>query len=190
MAGSPEEMLSAVSRSMGERTGRSLEEWVALVGREGPDPLDQNAVRRWLKDVHGVPQNSQWAIADAAAQAAGWVRPSVAAYVDGQYTGAKAALRPVYDALAELLTGLGTDVRVEGRSTYVPFVRGRQFAAVAAATRTRVDLGLRYTDPPASDRLRPAKGFAQATHVTSLLTVAEVDAEIGALARLAYDQNP
>ncbi len=69
-------------------------------------------------------------------------------------------------------------------------MRGRQFAAVAAATRTRVDLGLRYTDPPASDRLRPAKGFAQATHVTSLLTVAEVDAGIGALARLAYDQNP
>jgi hypothetical protein len=25
---------------------------------------------------HGVPQNSQWAIADAAAREAGWVRPT------------------------------------------------------------------------------------------------------------------
>ena len=148
-------MLSAVSRSLAQRTGRTLEAWVELVGEQGPDPLDQTAVRRWLKDVHGVPQNSQWAIADAAAQAAGWVRPSVAEYVDSQFAGAKAALRPVYDALADALTGLGPDVRIEGRSTYVPFVRGRQFAVVAAATRTRVDLGLRFVDPPASPRLRP-----------------------------------
>jgi hypothetical protein len=56
----PEEMLDAVSASMAARTGRTLDEWVALVqGSSGVDPLDQNAVRRWLKDVHGVPQNSQ-----------------------------------------------------------------------------------------------------------------------------------
>jgi hypothetical protein len=183
-------MLSAVSRSLAERTGRSLEEWVALVRAEGPDPLDQNAVRRWLKDVHGVPQNSQWAIADAAAQAAGWVRPSAAEYVDGQYTGAKAGLRPVYDALEAALVDLGPDVRVEGRSTYVPFVRGRQFAAVAAATRTRVDLGLRFTDPPPSSRLEPAKGFAQATHVVRLTKPGQVDGELLGLIRAAYDQNP
>jgi hypothetical protein len=183
-------MLSAVSRSLLERTGRSLEDWVALVRRDGPDPLDQNAVRRWLKDVHGVQQNSQWAIADATAQAAGWVRPTVAEYVDGQYEGAKAGLRPVYDELAAMLTGLGPDVRTEGRSTYVPFVRGRQFASVAAATRTRVDLGLRFTDPPASARLHPAKSFAQSTHIVALTSVDQVDADVLALARTAYEQNP
>src|SRR4249919_2661916 len=96
-ADSADAMLSAVSRSLAQRTGRTLEAWVELVREQGPDPLDQTAVRRWLKDVHGVPQNSQWAIADAAAQAAGWVRPSVAEYVASQFAGAKAALRPVYD---------------------------------------------------------------------------------------------
>ena len=70
----PDEMMSAVTDSMAERTGRTLEEWVALVAASGVDPLDQNAVRRWLREVHGVKQNSQWAIADAAAQEAGWVR--------------------------------------------------------------------------------------------------------------------
>ena len=66
---SPDEMMSAVTDSMAERTGRSLEEWAALVAGSGVDPLDQNAVRRWLREVHGVKQNSQWAIADAAARA-------------------------------------------------------------------------------------------------------------------------
>ena len=90
MASSPADMLSAVGASLPERTGRSLDEWVTIVQDSGIDPLDQNAVRRWLRAEHGVPQNSQWAIADAAARAAGWVRPTVEEYIDSQYRGAKA----------------------------------------------------------------------------------------------------
>ena len=189
MAKTPDEMMGAVSASLAARTGRTLDEWVALVQASGIDPLDQNAVRRWLRAEHGVPQNSQWAIADAAARAAGWVRPSTAEYIDGQYTGAKAALRPIYDALAAAAGELGGDVTVEGRGSYTPFVRGRQFAAVAAATNDRVDLGLRFTDPPASGRLQPSSGPGQGTHKIALRSVADVDDEVLHLVRLAYDQN-
>jgi len=186
----PEEMLEAVSASMAARTGRTLDQWVALVrDTSGVDPLDQNAVRRWLKDVHGVPQNSQWAIADAAARAAGWVRPSTDEYADQQYQGRKAALRPVFDAVRDAALALGDDVTMEGRSTYVPFVRARQFAAVAAATATRVDVGLRFTEPPASARLQPAKAPGQATHKVALTSVDDVDDDLRALLRAAYDQN-
>ena len=190
MAPTPDEMMTAVSESLAARTGRSLGEWLALVRASGVDPLDQAAVRRWLRTEHGVPQNSQWAIADAAAQAAGWQRPTVTEYVDGQYQGAKAALRPIYDALATVITGLGDDVTVEGRGSYTPFVRGRQFAAVAAATRDRVDLGLRFADPPETPRLQPASGPGQATHKLSLRSVAEVDDEVRRLLRVAYQQSP
>jgi hypothetical protein len=189
MGASPDDMMSVVAASMAARTGRSLDEWVALVRASGIDPVDQNAVRGWLRSAHGVPQNSQWAIADAAARAAGWVRPSVAEYIDGQYTGPKAALRPIYDALAAAIADLGDDVTIEGRSTYTPFVRGRQFAAVAAATRDRVDLGLRFADPPAAARLQPAKAPGQATHKVSLRSVAEVNDEVRHLLRAAYEQN-
>ena len=189
MPKSPEDMMSAVSASMKERTGRSLEEWVAEVQASGVDPLDQNAVRRWLKSEHGVPQNSQWAIADAAARAAGWVRPSVEAYVDAQYEGAKATLRPIFDRLREILEGFGDDVTVEGRGTYVPFVRRRQFAAVGAATKTRVDVGLRYTDPPASKPLTVGKAPGQGTHRLSLESAEEITDEVVRLLREAYEQN-
>ena len=189
-AGSPESMLDAVSRSLLERTGRDLAQWVELVRADGPDPLDQNAVRRWLKERHRLGQNSQWAVADAAARSAGWVPPTLAEYVDAQYSGVKAGMRPVFDALAEELMALGQDVRMEGRSSYVPFVRGRQFAAVAVATRSRVDLGLRFADPPASGRLRPATGLAQASHVVAVTSPDQVDGELRALMRAAYEQNP
>jgi hypothetical protein len=80
-------------------------------------------------------------------------------------------------------------VTVEGRGTYTPFVRGRQFAAIAAAARDRVDLGLRFSDPPQTARLQPGGGPGQATHKVSLREVAEVDAEIVQLLRVAYEQN-
>jgi hypothetical protein len=190
VAKTPDGMMSAVSGSLAERTGRTLDEWVALVQASGIDPLDQNAVRRWLRSAQGVPQNSQWAIADAAARAAGWVRPSMAEYIDSQYTGGKAALRPIYDKLAAAAADLGDDVTVEGRGSYTPFVRGRQFAAVAAATRDRVDLGLRFTDPPPDDRLQRSTGPGQATHKVALRGVDDVDDRVLHLLRLAYEQNP
>lgn len=185
----PEEMMAAVSESMRERTGRSVEEWVELVGSSGLDPLDQKAVRRWLKDEHGVLQNSRFAIADAAARAAGWEPPSVEESIDRQFSGAKAHLRPIFDALRAALEDLGDDVRIEARGTYVPFVRRRQLAAVAAATRTRVDVGLRYTDPPASALLVEASAPGQATHKLSLAAVDEVGEEVEGLLRAAYEQN-
>ncbi len=78
---------------------------------------------------------------------------------------------------------------VEGRGTYTPFVRGRQFAAVAAATRDRVDLGLRFCDAPATGRLAPASAPGQATHKISLRSVQDIDDEVLHLLRVAYEQN-
>jgi len=185
----PQDMMDAVTATMKERTGRSLDEWAAVVAASGLDPLDQNAVRRWLKSEHGVKQNSQWAIADAAARAAGWVPPTVDEYIAEQYQGAKASLRPIFDALRPALAGLGDDVSVEGRASYIPFVRSRQFAAIAAATKTRVDLGLRFSDPPASALLIASKGPGQATHKVELTAVSDVTREVLDLVRTAYEQN-
>jgi Domain of unknown function (DUF5655)/Domain of unknown function (DUF4287) len=183
-------MAAAVASSMRERTGRSLEEWVEEVERGGPDPLDQRAVRAWLRDEHGVPQNSQWAIAFAAAERAGWERPDVEGYIDGQYAGARAGLRPIFDRLREVGEGLGDDVSLAGRGGYTPFVRRRQFAAVRAATRTRVDLGLRFERPPASPLLTAAKGgLGQSTHKVGLASADDITAEVESLLRQAYEQN-
>ncbi len=186
---SPEKMMAAVTESMRERTGRTLEEWVSLVSASEVDPLDQNAVRRWLKSEHGIPQNSRWAIADAAARAAGWERPETEEYIDQQYSGAKAGLRSIFDRLRAAIEALGDDVTMEGRSTYTPFVRRRQFVAIAAATRSRVDVGLRYTEAPRSKMLTSATAPGQATHKLSLTAPEQVTEEVERLLRVAYDQN-
>ena len=91
--------------------------------------------------------------------------------------------------MREVVLAFGDDVVVEGRGTYVPFVRRRQFAAVAAATASRVDLGLRLPDPPPSARLQPANAPGSATHRVQLSSVADVDDEVRDLLRAAYEQN-
>jgi hypothetical protein len=146
-------------------------------------------VRAWLKEAHGLGQNTQWAIAFEVARRNGWVEPDVEGYVASQYAGPKAPMRPVFDRVRALLESLGDDVGVEGRGGYTPFARRRQFAAVAAATRTRVDLGLRFVDAPASPLLAPSNGPGQSTHRIGLTSTDDVTAEVEALARAAYDQN-
>ena len=116
----PQDMMAAVSTSMQERTGKTLEEWVAAVLTSGIDPVDQKAVRNWFKDVHHVPQNSQWAIADTAATTAGWQQPSNESDTDNQYAGEKAVLRPIFNKLRQLAEACGQDVLMEGRAGYTP----------------------------------------------------------------------
>lgn len=74
-------------------------------------------------------------------------------------------------------------------TTYVPFVRGRQFAAVAAITATRVDLGLRLPDPPNSPRLQPATAPGRPTHKVTLNSADDVDDDVRSLLRTAYEQT-
>lgn len=186
---SPSDMMESMTDNLKTHTGKTLEEWVEHVLASDLDPLDQKSVRNWLKKEHGLLQNSQWTIADAAARAAGWVRPSVEGYIDSQYQGQKAALRPIFDALREIIEGLGEDISVGGRNGYTPFVRKRQFAAVRVSSRTRIDLGLRFKQAPQLELLSTKSLLGQSTHKISLSLVEDITDEVKELIRLAYEQN-
>lgn len=177
--------------SMRERTGHDMAEWIQIVeDTSGLDPLDQLAVRRWLRDEHGISQNTQWAIAFEVAGRAGWVMPTADQFADQMYTGKKEPLRPLHDALVSAALAAGPQARVEGRGSYTPVIHARQFAAVGPGPRLTVRLGLRFREAP--DGLEPAKGFAQATHWMHFgLDDDPADAVEAAreLLALAYEQN-
>lgn len=182
------DVMEAAVANLKARTGRSLDEWVAVVLASGIDPLDLKAVRRWLKDEHGAMVNTRWHVADAAAKAAGWQRPSVEAFIDQQFSGSKAGMRPLFDLLRAAIEDLGDDVAVQGRGGYTPFVRSRQFIAVAT-TRTRLDVGLRYTDPPASDLLVASTGPGMGNFKLTLELPEQLTAKAEELLKVAYEQN-
>lgn len=110
----------------------------------------------------------------------------------GQFSGAKAALRPIYDRLEQIITALGPEVSVGVRKTMVGFSMGRQFACTHPMTAKRLDLSLALPDYAPTERLKEAKATAMGriNRVVGLSSVDEIDAEVLGWIKAAYDLAP
>lgn len=139
-------MIQNVVANMKAKTGRTVDEWIALIAKEGPP--EKLARRAWLTRQHGLGTNYAWWLADRAGGIATidgdpeHYLQSALTYVEQQYAGKKAALKPLYARLLALGLGLGRDVKVCPGKTMVPFYRTHVFAQIKATSQTRIDLGL------------------------------------------------
>ncbi|MFN0009948.1 MAG: DUF5655 domain-containing protein [Planctomycetota bacterium] len=178
------------------KTGRSLEQWIALVKKEGPK--DEAGRRAWLKKEHELGTNSAWWIAERAAgrgmedgDPATYLK-AAERYVEEQYAGKKDALRPIYERLLKLGLSVGKDVKACPCQTIVPLYRAHVFAQIKPSTNTRVDLGLALKDTKTPARLVDTGGFAKKDRITrriAIASVAEIDAEVERWLRKAYEMD-
>lgn len=105
-----------------------------------------------------------------------------------QYSGSKAAVKPIYDALLKVVTGLGNDVELSPQKTYVSLRRAKQFGLIQPSTAARVDVGLNLKGVAAVGRLEDSGSVnAMVSHRVRVRSVAEVDAELKALLKRAYE---
>ena len=104
-----------------------------------------------------------------------------------QFAGERAALRPIYDQLVNIMRSLGPDVQIVPRQTYVAFARGKQFALIKPL-RNRIDLALKLPIPPLSPRLASAPGLGSGsmTHRVALTRPDEIDRQLIAWIQDAY----
>jgi hypothetical protein len=179
-----------------DKTGRSLDEWLALIKKQGPK--DEKACREWLKSKYTLGTNSANWLAE---RAGGGGREeddpetylnSAAEYVETQYSGAKSTLRPVYDHLLELGKSIADDVKVCPCKTMVPFYRNHVFAQIKPSTNTRIDFGfaLAHHKGKLPKRLIDTGGLAKKdriTHRIEIKSVAEIDDEVKRWLKTAYD---
>jgi hypothetical protein len=178
------------------KTGRSLEEWIALVKKEGPK--DEMARRAWLKTKHKMGTNSAWWIAERADGKGGeedspeaYLKTAVL-YVEEQYVGPKEKLRPIYEELLDLGKSLGDDVKACPCKTMVPLYREHVFAQIKPTTNSRIDLGLALTHYKGKlpKRLADTGGLAKKdriTHRIELKDPGEIDGEVKKWLKTAYD---
>lgn len=97
------------------KTGRSLEEWLALVKKIGPK--GEKARREWLKTMHKLGANTASWIAERAEGKGEDDSPeaylkSTTKYVEEQYAGPREKLRPIFEELPKLGKSMGNDVKV------------------------------------------------------------------------------
>jgi Domain of unknown function (DUF5655) len=132
-----------------EKAGCSMEEWIALVKKEGPK--DEKSRREWLKTKHKMGMNSAWWIAERAEGKGGdedsaevYLKAAVR-YVQTQYAGPKEKLRPIFDELLTLGKSMGGDVKACPCKTIVPLYSEHVFAQIKPTTNSRIDLGFALT---------------------------------------------
>jgi len=179
-----------------EKTGRSMEEWIALVKKEGP--RDEKSRREWLKTKHKMGTNSASWIAERA-EGKGWEEDTPEAYlkaavryVEEQYAGPKEKLRPIFDELLTLGKSLGDDVKACPCKTVVPFYREHVFAQIKPTTNSRIDLGFALTHYKGKlpKRLIDTGGLAKKDRITrriEITAVEQIDGEVKKWLKTAYD---
>jgi len=185
----PAEMIAAVTRNLPARTGKTVDEWIRIVQREGP-PLPKDRIA-WLREAHNLGSVTAKIITD---QASGgrWARAyeNADTLVEGLYSGARAALRPLYDAIARIAHKLGKDVTVSPRKTYTSLIRHRQFAVIKPTARARIDVGFALPGVKASGRLKSRSvGSDRMTHAIAVSSRREIDAELQKWLRKAYEKD-
>ena len=133
-----------------QKTGRTLEEWLAHIKKAGPK--DETERRAWLKDKHGLGTNTAWWLAErAAGKGAESGDPdlyleSAERDVEKMYSGGKAHLRPLYDKLLKLGLKIGKEAKACPCQTIVPLYRNHVFAQIKPTTQTRIDMGFALGD--------------------------------------------
>ena len=188
MAKSPEEMASAMIANMKEKTGKTLEQWIAIAKKSGEEKHGQ--VVKHLKTEHGLTHGFANLVAHKFLKSdAGSAEGGDDALVATQYDGPKAELKPIYDALIKAATALGKDVEIAPKKTYVSLRRNKQFALIQPSTKTRVDLGINLKDEPAKGRLEKSGSFnAMVSHRVKLGKPADIDKDVKAWLKKAYSE--
>jgi hypothetical protein len=108
------------------------------------------------------------------------------AVLDAIYTGPKAALRPIHDAVMAEVTKFGP-FEIAPKKTYLSLRRKKQFAMVGPATNTRVEVGLNMKDAAGTPRLEALPPGGMCQYRVKLTSASEVDAQLLRWIRQAYD---
>jgi hypothetical protein len=180
-----------------QKTGRTLEEWIKFIKKEGPPT--EAARRDWLKEQYKLGTNYAAFIAGQSVgkgEETGDPNVYLAAaekYVDEMFAGKKEHLKPLYNALLKLGLSMGKDTKACPCQTIVPLYRNHVFAQIKPTTQTRIDFGLALGDTKKTPkRLIDTGGFAKKdriTHRFEITSLKDMDDEVKKWLRIAYDRD-
>lgn len=172
-----------------KRTGKSLAELAAIVKGSGLSRHGELVamLKSTLGMGHGDANTLVHTVLKSDGQSAAAAQSlSGEDVLDGLYVGPKAALRPIHDRLLLALRKLG-DFEEAPKKTYVSYRRKKQFAMIGPATNTRVEVGLNMKGVPATERLQELPAGQMCNYKVRVGNPDEVDAELIAWIRTAYE---
>jgi len=178
--------------NLAARTGKSLEQWVALARKQKLATVRERT--EWLKSEHALTTDYARWVAEECDGGTGAAAYDPDALVKSMFT-KKAALVPLYERLLDLGLSVASDVKACPCATIVPLFRKHVFAQLKPTTLTRIDVGFALGDPkktPAKGRLLDTGGFAKKDRITHRIEVTrpgDIDATVERWLKLAYERD-
>ena len=170
-----------------KRTGKTLDELIRVVKTSGLSKHGE--LRDFLKRELGMGHGDANLLVHHALQSDGAsaaADKATANVLDEIYTGPKASLRPVHDAVMAAVEQLGP-CEIAPKKGYVSLRRKKQFAMVGPATKTAVEIGLNAKELPGDPRLVVVPPGAMCNYKVRISSAGEVDATVKGWLKRAYE---
>jgi len=170
-----------------KKTGKSFDELVEIVHKSGL--TKHGEIRSYLQHELGLGYGDANALVHAVLESDGRRAAkgkSEDAVLDGIYSGAKASFRPIHEKLIQEINKFG-EYEVAPKKGYVSLRRKKQFAMIGPKTNTRFEVGLNAKDLPKNSRLLEQPKGSMCNYIVNLTDAKEVDSELIAWLKLAYE---
>ena len=171
------------------RTGKNLDELYAFIRASGLGKHGE--IREMLKAKLALGHGDANTLAKfyleslaAASQPGG--KPVEADVLDEIYTGTKAGLRPLHEAVMAVIEAFGP-FEIAPKKGYLSLRRQRQFAMLGPGTKCRVEVGINMKGVAGTERLIAQEPGGMCQYKVYLSQTDEVDADLAAWLRQAYD---
>ena len=170
-----------------KKTGKSLDELAAMVSKSGLSKHGEirDYLKRELGLGHGDANTLVHVVLKSDGQRAAEGK-SDDAVLDEIYSGAKTGFRPIHEKLINEINKFG-DHEVVPKKGYVSLRRKKQFAMIGPKTNTRFEVGINAKDFKKHARLLEQPKGSMCNYVVNLTDVKEVDSDLIAWLKSAYE---
>jgi hypothetical protein len=171
-----------------KKTGKSLDELAAIVKKSGL--TKHGEIRDMLKEKLGLGHGDANTLVHVVLRSDGTRAAEgkpVDALLDEIYTSAKAGFRPIHEKLMSEINKFG-EFEIAPKKGYVSLRRKKQFAMIGPKTNTRFEVGINAKDFKKSARLLEQPKGSMCNYIVSLTDAKEVDSELVAWLKSAFEQ--
>ena len=152
-------------------TGKTIDEWMPLL--RTPQLTRHSDRMAFLQTQHALPYRVAYLLASHADE----TRPDYsdsAGLIEAMYSTRK-SLRPVHDALTDLVMSQGADVTDSIAKTMVTFRRKHVFAQIKPAAKNRIDFGLALPELETQPRLIATGGLEKGDRITYRIPIQSIE---------------
>lgn len=170
-----------------KKTGKSLDELTAMIKKSGL--TKHGEIRDYLKRELGLGHGDANSLVHAVLQSDGQRAAdgkSTDQVLDEIYSGAKAHMRPIHEKLMKEINKFG-EFETVPKKGYVSLRRKKQFVMIGPKTNTRFEVGINARDLKKNARLLEQPRGSMCNYIVNLTDPKEVDAELIAWIKSAYE---